>query len=282
MSAAGAASVFSTWKAGTAAEAVNNAITSMASGKTAGAATQSVFSAVTVAGTTGTNVTRNASLFTGALDLTAISVSTDNTGCNEFPVVLISPWHVMAGHVGANGKVVFKDSTGAYITRNVVSQRGLTSNTTNGSQVPANYVALLDAAVTTITPMAFLPTTYATQLPCFTDGTPLPLLNKGWAAGDFIRILTSTGVNTSYGASWLNLRMATDAYSVWSSQVINGDSNGPIFIPVNGVPALLGCMNTPYGAVMLPAMLADIQAQINAMANPQTLVPMVLTGFPTP
>jgi hypothetical protein len=33
---------------------------------------------------------------------------------------------------------------------------------------------------------------------------------------------------------------------------------------------------------MLPAVLADIQAQINAMANPQTLVPMVLTGFPTP
>jgi hypothetical protein len=279
---AGAQSVFQSWVTLTAAKHIDTTLSGYVSGKTAGSTTQTVFSSVTVAGTTGTNVTRNSNLFTGSLDLTAISVSTDNSGTNQYPVILISPSIIMTGHIGipVNGVVVFKNNSGVYESRTVTSVRALSSN--NG-QTQANFVGLLSAPITTITPMAFLPSTYATQLPCFANGYPLPLLNKGYTAGDFIRVLTTNIVKQTSGVSWLYVRQATDAvYSTWSTPVISGDSNGPIFVPINGVPALLGCMNTTYGAVMLPDVLSDIQTQMTALLSGQTLSTVSLTGFITP
>lgn len=272
---------FLSWTTGSLGAHIDAAIRTMISGRTAGASTQAVLSS-TSGGAASPNHVRNANLFTGTLDLSAISVYGTAYDSNKFPVVLISPLHVMAGHAGASPgqQIVFKASNGTYEVRTVVSQVIVANDWGE------NYVGLLNSEITTITPMKMLPTTWEQYLPNLTQDSllsRLPVLNKGWTAGDFIRILNADRAyywhaNLPYS---LGLRASTDVeFQSWSSDIVGGDSNGPVFIPINGEPVLLHCMNFTNGGAFYPSSSAAIQAAMTSLAT-GTLSYADLSLFPT-
>lgn len=256
---------FLSWTANSLGAHIEASIRAMTLNKTAGAATQAVLSSSS-GGASSPNHIRNTNLFTGALDLTAISIYGTAYSSNMFPVVLISPRHVMAGHAGASPgqQVVFKNSVGAYEVRTVTSQVPVSLN------VGENYVGLLDSDITTITPMKLLPTTWASYLPTLFELNyicKLPVLNKGWTAGDFIRILRASKIIDYYISSYaIVLEPSNDVeFSSWSSEIVGGDSNGPVFVPINGEPVLLHCMNYSNGGAFYPANSAAIQTAMTSL-----------------
>jgi hypothetical protein len=279
------------WNANSLSAYLDSTIRSMIANKTPGAATQAVLSS-TSGGVSNPNHIRNANLFTGALDLSAISIYGTAFNCNIFPVVLISPRHVMAGHVGASPgqQVVFKTPSGSYEIRTVISQFEIEP------RYGSDFVGLLDTEITTIVPMKLLPPTWASYIPSCTHyeeayfTTKIPVLNKGWAAGDYIRILEIRSVvaYTFQGAHmpylWahdgiLGNKPLEPAFQPWSSEIIGGDSNGPIFMPINGEPVLLHCMNfSGGGGKFYPDISANIQAAMTSL-GPGSLTYADLTGF---
>jgi hypothetical protein len=54
-------------------------------------------------------------------------------------------------------------------------------------------------------------------------------------------------------------------FQSWSSAIVGGDSNGPVFIPINGLPVLLHCMNYANGGAFYPANSAAIQAAMTSL-----------------
>lgn len=273
---------FQSWVAGSLSKHVDDAIRAMASGKTPGAATQAVLTTAS-GGSASPNYVRNANLFTGALDLAAISVYTSSQGNNKFPVVLLSQRHLIAGHVGASPgqTVVFKRTDGNYEVRTVVSQLRLADTYSE------SYVALLDSPITTISPMPLLPATFNVKLPSLLQSTFIPnlhVLNKGYAAGDWIRVLQVTQLSDVFGGfvnpNQISLRKSQDpVLSAWSSPIIGGDSNGPVFMPINGVAVLCHCMNYTTGGGFYPQQLTDIQAKMDTLAAGQLITQADVSGF---
>lgn len=270
--------------AGSLASHIDAAIRAMASGKSPGASTQAVLTSSS-GGHTNPNIVRNASIWTGALDLSAISVYTSAFGSNIFPVVLISPWHIMAGHVGCSPgqSVVFKRPDGAYEIRTVVSQLQLPDARST------NFVGILSAAISTITPMKLIPADWQAKLPHLAQPTSqfatdtrsrLHVLNKGYAAGDWIRALNVISIDTLIAPAYMKLQKSTDVtLGPWSSDVIGGDSNGPVFVPINGVPVLCHCMNFVNGGQFYGGNTLDIQAKMNTLGQAQSLTFPNLSGF---
>lgn len=242
---------------------VRDSIATMVSGKTPSATTQNVLTSSS-GGWAAPNHVRNPSLFTGALDLTAISVYTEQNDCNRYPMVLIASNYVLAGHAGTypGKKVVFKNSVGNYEVRTVIAQ--VEVNKTFGD----DFVGVLDAPINTITPMALMPASWNSYWPSYNKHRIfLPVLNKGWTAGDKIRILENYGIaNTTPDLKFLQLRPNTQEFTGWTSDIIGGDSNGPVFIPVNGAPVLLHCMNYSSGGANYANYLAEIQYAMNALS----------------
>lgn len=294
-SGAGSSVQVASWQAGSLAAHIQAAIAGYVAGKTAGMAAQAVYSSYS--GTIDApNFTRNANLFTGALDLTAITAMTTATNSDTFPAVLVTPRHIMTGHVfmGVGTKVVFRTATG-YVAKTVMAYQALNNGTSNS-------VAVLDSDVVGITPMKLLPQTWAAYLPSLAtplSGSPLwvvgpfmPVLNKAAAGGDRIRVLEArkaTGI-TGYYDSSLNLGAYAPSlagvFAGWTSDIIGGDSDGTVFAPINGAPVLLGNMNTSVGCSMYAAMLPSIQAAADALTSGQGLSPAAyqvqtvdLTGF---
>lgn len=275
---------FKSWTAPTSLGAhINSEIRAMIVGKTPGAATQSVLSS-TSGGVQLPNHIRNANLFTGSLDLSAISIYNSSYNSNIFPVVLISPRHVMAGHVGANpgSQFIFKTPGGSYEIRTVISQ-SIVPEPTSG----VNYVGYLDSEITSITPMKLLPSTWEQYLPCLIQDQVFlnfPVLNKGWTEGDFIRILNLNKVYTfteGYPKITYLQGPALDVdIAPWSSSVISGDSNGPVFIPINGQPVLLHCMNYSSGGDFYSDDLTGIQSAMTSLGS-GTVTYADLSAFPT-
>lgn len=274
---------WNSWTPGSLGAHINSEIRAMIVGKTPGAATQSVLSS-TSGGVQLPNHIRNANLFTGSLDLSAISIYNSSYNSNIFPVVLISPRHVMAGHVGANpgSQFIFKTPGGSYEIRTVISQ-SIVPEPTSG----VNYVGYLDSEITSITPMKLLPSTWEQYLPCLIQDQVFlnfPVLNKGWTEGDFIRILNLNKVYTfteGYPKITYLQGPALDVdIAPWSSSVISGDSNGPVFIPINGQPVLLHCMNYSSGGDFYSDDLTGIQSAMTSLGS-GTLTYADLSAFPT-
>ncbi len=252
---------FDHWQAGSLAAHIDTAIRAMVASKVPGSPTQSVLSSFSGPQDAPVAV-RNGGIFTGALDLTPISVMRTTQGWNIFPAVLVTARHIITGHVApAVGEMfTWLRSDGIFVTKTVLSVQRISE--ASGE----DYVALLDSAVAGITPMLMMPANWATKLPSVNKAPGLmQVLNKGHTAGDFIRVLE----NYSWAdPSWLALRKSTDAtLSGWSSDIIGGDSTGPVFVPVNGAPVLLHCMNTTAGGAHYSANIAGIQAQLNALAT---------------
>jgi hypothetical protein len=204
-------------------------------------------------------------------------------------VVLISNRHVIGNHCGpgTGSQVVFTKPGGGYEVRTVVSASNASSLTAY-----SYYIGLLDSDITTITPMPIMPANWATYLRSITNAEymlgqaiAMPVLNKGYTAGDWIRILGCYGLNPSNGvgpahACFVN-ENARAPMNSWSSPVIGGDSNGPTFVPINGAPVLLMCMNWVTGAFYLPSFLGDIQDAMNTLLPGYSITYPNLAGFPT-
>lgn len=266
---------YAEWKTGTLGEHVLAVIRKMVDGKTAGATTQNMFTAAS-GGTAAPAYTRNSSLFSGAFDLTAVTVVTDLTGTAQFPSVLISPRHILGGHagIGNNGsKVVFRDGAGNYQTRTITSQTYL------GDSV-RHTVGLLDTAVTTITPAQLPPAEMPLHLPSqrtpynqsqWTIVTALPMLNIRWTGGNWLRIMNMAGLSqfdTPPKEFSLGIEMSPRPdLASWSSTIQGGDSNGPVFIPVNGAMVLLHCLYSTTGGAFLGSWLTQVDAAMAALGG---------------
>lgn len=267
---------------------ISDAIQAMVSGKTPGAATMAACSANNY-NAAAPAVTRNASLFCAGLDLSAISVIT-GTGYH-FPGALISPRHVLgAWHAPQPSPLVWQRTDGSYATAGILSRARI-----DNTDLSVSY---LDAAVTGVTPLPLLPATWKSYL--YTAGTPymkLPVLSKTvhsqsgnladeWNINNVVAIF---GTPYVYGEAWhapcwcpYAPVLGSDA---WYSKIIGGDSGGPVLVPVNGAPVLLGCYYSASGLPMASLYLADIEATMNAMATAQgdataySLATASLAGF---
>lgn len=256
----------SSYVAGSLGKHVRDAIAAMVLGKTPGTPTQGVLQSSSGDWSAPAHV-RNPGLFTGALDLSAISVYTEANASNKYPMVLVSQHHVIGGHAGTypGKRVVFRGSSGHEV-RTVLAQTRIDKATGE------DYVGVLDAPILTITPMSLLPSTWRNYWPSYnSDRHTLPVLNKGWTGGDRIRVLEN------YGGTWaennleyLFLRAHTSEFAAWSSAIIGGDSNGPVFIPINGAPVLLHCMNYASGGANYANYSAQIKAAMDAMSTAQS------------
>lgn len=271
---------WNSWVTGTLAKHIEDSISAMFAGHTPGAGDQAVLSSSS-GGYSSPNHIRNTNIFTGSLDLTSISVYGAAYGSNILPVVLISPRHVIAGHAGTQPGYpwVFKDSAGNYQVRTVSSQIKIASDFGD------NYVGLLDSQITTITPIKTLPSNWASYIPS-EDHNPgvtyLPVLNKAFANGDWIRVLGWYGTPVSSNPYPMYLQPHNRApFSSWTSAVVGGDSNGPVFVPINGNPVLLHCMNYTFGGSFYPSRITQIQAAMDSLLSGQTLGTANLAGFTT-
>ncbi|UCV26785.1 hypothetical protein [Ferribacterium limneticum] len=276
----------SSYAAGSLAWHIDNAIRGMIEGKTGDASTRNLFLTAS-GGTSAPNYIRNPNLFSGALDLSAITVATAG-----LPAVLISPRHLMVGHATLpnNSQVVFKDSAGDYQTRTVQSSIAVRIGGDNS-------VALLNEAVTSIEPISFLPATWANYIPSFRAEAyvdsqlyPIPVLNIGRTAATRLRVIPSR----VSGNNWWTGTMAItpSAFADWGTNhsnpalagVIGGDSNGPVFVPINGKPVLLHCMN--FGGLggsgdFYPAMLDQIDAAMTSLGGGYVSTKADITMFPS-
>lgn len=267
---------FDHWVSGSLAAHIDASIRTMVASKAPGSATQTVLSSF--GGTQEAPAAlRNGAIFTGALDLTPISVMRSTQGWNIFPAALITARHIITGHVAPSvgEKFTWLRGDGVFVTKTVLSVQRISE--ASGE----DYVALLDTAVAGITPMLLMPTTWGTKLPSMNQRPGLlQVLNKGYAAGDFIRVLENFPFSSD--ATWLGLRKSTDAtLAAWSSDIIGGDSDGPVFVPVNGVPVLLHCMNTTAGGAHYSTNIAGIQSQLNALGGALSLSTPDLSAFAT-
>jgi len=274
--------VFKAYKAGSLGEHVTNAINALISGKTPGKATQQFASANNFNLTTPA-VTRNASLFTSAYDATAISVmrvdiSGNNLG-SAFPVLLISPRHVIAAsHIlGGKGKVVWLDSTGVYHTANIIS---ISQDTVN--DIGVGY---LDTAITGITPFSFLPLNWLNylgslnypvgfsaslmHLPCLSR-LQHPDDSDSYLSAMCVYELTSFYSSTGQSTQVRSGSHVSAAYQPWADGTIGvrgGDSGSPIMFPINGKLVLISAHYTAGGGANWAYYSTWIGAQMNGLAT---------------
>lgn len=271
---------FHGFRAGSLGAHITAAIQAMISGKTPGVATMAACSANNYS-TVAPAVTRNAALFCGGLDLSAISVisgagreTMPGIGYH-FPGALISPRHVLgAWHAPHANPMVWQRQDGSYATASVLSRARI-----DGTDLA---VAYLDAAVTGITPLKLLPADWASYLHA-TAAQPyaikLPALSKtvhdtAGAVADRWNINHVVGIR--HGVStWGEIKHApcwctyqpTLGTEAWYSPIIGGDSGGPVLVPIDGEAVLLG---TYYSTVTLPmaaSWLPEIEAAMLALAS---------------
>lgn len=275
--------IWKSYKAGSVGEHVLAAIATMISGKTPGIGTQQ-FTPINNFDVAAPSVTRNASIFTGTLDLTSISVmrkDTSLTVLQAFPVTLISPRHVIAAaHIlGGMGTVVWKASNGTYKTANIIS---IASDVTN--DVGVGY---LSAPIVGIAPMKFLPANWANYLGSLLDFDTstvqhLPCLSKTFHMDDtdtytsgvsvlevqLLPVILPSSVSILSGPA-----IKGASYKSWTDGVTlgvrGGDSGGPIMLPINGSPVLLSNFYTAGGGPNLVGFSSWIESQMNSLAAVQ-------------
>ena len=250
---------------------VFNAIHSMTAGKTSAltnwevsgesssAATNNTQSFLTYSNNdiTSPAVTRNPNLFIGTLDIPWSTIMTSQagvveSGC-EFPVQLIHPYIAISSHVGysVGDKFVWLDTSNSYQTRSVVQVQQLFGI------YGLHFIYLLDSPVTTITPVKFLPGNYRSYLPSFgqsfsidfpvlthSHGGPLYQVIGQYGYVDILNINVSSAYMTATGLqSWNSGSVTTyppasstsgmSDLTTWSWITYGGDSNGPVFIPID-------------------------------------------------
>ncbi len=294
---AGASSKTTTgYTAGSLAKHVADAIATMISGKSAGAASKELFSAADYS-LTAPSATRNAGLFSGSLDLSAICFARDLDPTAwqyyNFPVVLIASqvvvfaWHA---RVGNGTKITFMRPNGTFQLVTVSGEPVQVSGLDIG-------IAKLSAAITGITPMATLGAGYENKLPCMCAapeqpitgaGVQVPVLFKGGRLGDysFANRLDILPLNTMYQNNMANYPSFYGSfllpYQYWTDAIVGGDSSGVTMLPINGSPVLLGMQSTNTGASSIPYLRTAINAAMTSLMGGSTNMAVAdLTAFNT-
>lgn len=276
------------FRAGSLGAHITAAMQAMVSGKTPGDATMDACSANNYSTATPA-VTRNTGLFCAGLDLTAISVIA-GTGYT-FPGALISPRHVLgAWHAPQPSPLVWKRADGSYATASILSRARIDNCDLS--------VAYLDAPISGITPLPVLPANWKTYL--FSAGTPnmkLPVLSKTvhrpdgsqrdqWNINNIVAIQAAPFVygEIAHMPCWCTYQ-PTLGTEPWYSKIIGGDSGGPVLVPINGAPVLLGTYYSTSTLPMASLYIADIEAAMTTLAAAQgdatayTLATASLAGF---
>lgn len=271
---------FNGFRSGSLGEHITAAIQAMVSGKTPGAATMAAHTANNYS-IAAPAVTRNAGLFCSGLDLSAISVisgagreTMPGIGYH-FPGALISPRHLLgAWHAPHANPMVWIRQDGSYASAGVLSRARI-----DGTDLAVCY---LDAAITGITPLKLLPADWYLRLhtqSAKSYNIKLPVLSKTvhapdgsvadqWSINHAIRISDTQSVwgEITHAPCWCTYQptLGTEA---WYSPIIGGDSGGPVLVPVNGAPVLLGTYYSTTNLPMASAWLPEIEAAMNALAQ---------------
>lgn len=227
------------------------------------------------------NAVRNPNNFAAAYDITGLTVAT-YYGAGFFPAKLISPRHVIcADHVSQIGFVVFKGSDGVTYSANCTHHTQV--QRADGSLFDIS-VWYLDAAMpAAVKPFKVLPADWATKFSFnarfggLFNGV-LPFVTKSRAASDGLRINAGALIRTGdiYPGQPSARTQPTAGYGTdalasfnagWFSPIINGDSSGPVWAPINGELVLLTSMANPLGGCHYGDCITEIEAAMNAAAT---------------
>lgn len=261
---------------------ISDNIAAMVSGKTAGDATQFIYSGenYSLSAPVGT---RNTGLFT-TLNLAATSFAL--TGDARFPLHLISDRHfICATHVkpGIGQTVVFLGNDNVFRSA-TVSAISLISGAQDTS------VGYLSAAITGITPYYFLPSTWKTYLPGI-DSTlqgqlSMPVLvNLYHDATGRRRLHIIESPRQAVGLeTWANIDpFNSKLYTAWHSVIQGGDSGSPVILPITDgtlKPVLINSLLAASGGAMYPEYITAINSAMTAQAGVAAAVQTVsLAGF---
>lgn len=281
---------------------IRAAIDALISGQTPGSVAQKLTTTNNY-NTVSPAVTRNASLFAGALDLSAISLIRSDRSDEAFPAMLISPRHIIAAtHIlGAVGTTyVWKASDNSYKSASIVSKVATESDLS---------IAYLSASIAGINPLKLLPTNYknyfASLNPTTTDARwlvqRLPCLIKAYHPDTTSSYKSAITLAELY---WLyeydnpytygqeaNIHSTSAsvaaAYSTWTSGtgIRGGDSGSPIMLPINGDAVLVSAFHTGGGGGNWAAYADWIETNMIALAVAQgdntaySLLRADLSGF---
>lgn len=194
-------------------------IAGMISGKTPSAATQNW-------------VPNSTTMFSAPLDLSAVSFGGSVGWC----YTLISPWHVITSHMASTGSINFYQTDGTLVTRNITQTFRLPW--ADGD----NFIGVLDAPITTITPMNILPPNTSTYLKGYSTVHGIPVLRKKQNGGDRLCIMMGDTISGTVGERFSWNKTLGSIFEPWALTCTGGDSDGVVFVPINtgaGMKAVL-------------------------------------------
>ena len=279
---------FRSYAAGSLGDHITQAILDMVSGVSATDTTKNMFASNNYS-LTAPAVVRNSNIFTGALDLSAISVINGTTGGGYIhPGMLLSTRHIVtATHFQTGDVVVFMRPDGSFVTANVVSRSHHVGGALTWDGITDVTICYLDTEVTDITPFKLLPANWSNYLPTAKRGAvygtadyktvKLPCLaktahNASGLSRDQIsvnEVIELQDAPTDLGVSVLT-QTYTSYFTVLDSSrfyspIVGGDSGGPNFFLISGEKVLI--MN--YHLAGAGTHLGDIAAEINTVMNAQ-------------
>jgi hypothetical protein len=272
ISSTSTATIFDSWIVGTLAKHITDNINTLILGKIYSSNTTDMYVGVGV-----DTYSPNSANFAHTLDMSCFSTSQYSR------MVLVSPSCVIGSHTSLRNTgdtITFRSSTGVYETRSIISSIAFSTNTENASD--QNFICKLNTPITSISPAKLLSSLYPAKLICAaraynnTGSYPIQMLRTKQAGGLNRIELIEGNINTD---NTVQLRKSVNTpYSEWSSLVEGGDSNGVIFVPINGEVVLVSSMNNVGGGRNFWSMSGEINANINTLAG-ESVTYANISGF---
>lgn len=211
-------------------------------------------------------MTRNTSVYTGAIDLTCIpsSIASGFVGG-----VLVTPRDMIcAAHYGpysASGTFVFIDGNNIHYARNVVGQRVVAGTDINALTLDSDLPS-------SITPAQCMPSSYQTSLPVPDNGYPV-----FYSTQDRTIVLGDYYFRTASGL--FSRRSFDSVRKNWFYQVRGGDSGSPCFHLINGKLVVLHVWYQIQNGPAIADNLTAINTALSANGSPYALTTVNLSGF---
>ena len=264
------------WKPGTLGYHVENTMSSLIDGVTAIDSTKQIF----VVSDPYNPIQWNTGCWAYPVDITSMSVWRDTEAPNRFPVVAITPFDVVSGHVGMATGIVYR-----WLTRdNVVVERTIVQSRAIGSFGDAStyYVGRLNAAlpagitpaklldfgeIAHVIPSACIPSSPLTKLPVIvTDQDKNALisvstligsstcgssvtLQDAISSGKLVTTLPDVQLQDDKVTRRIvvNQPESGSQYLAFYEEIVPGDSSSPIYLVVNNEAVLLTTLYTSTG-----------------------------------
>lgn len=270
--------------AGSLAKQVSDNIAAMVSGKTAGAATQMLFSGESYSTSVPVG-TRNTGIFT-AIDLSASSFT--NKYGSQYPVHLISPRHF----IGANHIPQSIGDTIVWLGNDNVFRSATVLAVSPVAGVQDISVGYLSAAITGITPYYFLPSNWNTYLASIgstlSGQLSVPVLTQLFDDATSRRKLhiVESPRRIIGSEDWAQVDgVNPKSFSAWNSLIQGGDSSSPVIMPINDgtlKPVLITSYYSSNGGANYAQSITAINALMTSQAGGAAAVSTVsLAGFTT-